>query len=302
MGVSSIEWTDYTFNPWIGCAKITDGCRNCYAERENGRFGRAVWGVGGRRHITSDDYWKQPLRWNTEAAELGIRYRVFSASMADVFENHPDVVDARARLFALIRATPHLDWLLLTKRPENIARLLPSDWGKGYPNVWLGTSVEDSRVRGRIPHLLANPAPVHFLSCEPLIGDPQLRGWLNGVDWVIAGGESGHSARPMHPWWLRDLRDSCVDAGVAFFFKQWGEWKPICEIGESDELYYPAPERDPEARRRPKVRTEVLQLDGTTRLDFPKGAMQIFRLGKKRAGRDFDGRTWDEYPIVGATA
>lgn len=181
------------------------------------------------------------------------RPRVFCASMADVFEDREDLFEPRARLFELIEATPWLDWLLLTKRPENIARHIAEiatpmceAWdceGRAPENVWLGTTVEDqTRANERIHHLLRVPAAVRFLSCEPLVGpvdldevpmDDRCYGVLGnapdlppGIDWVIAGGESGPKARPMHPDWARSLRDQCAAAGVAFFFKQWGEWHP----------------------------------------------------------------------------
>ena len=250
--VTEIAWTDATFNPWIGCQKISPGCDRCYAETLNKRVGGSNWGPGAPRRRTSEANWKQPLLWNRKAEKDGARRRVFCASMADVFDKAvPE--QWRADLWALITATPHLDWLLLTKRPQNIAKMLPIMWGEGWPNVWLGTSVENqTEADRRIPHLLAAPAAVRFLSCEPLLGpvdltliDPLpnhphadvllslncLTGLVSGpddagprIDWVIVGGESGPGARPMHPDWARALRDQCAAACVPFFFKQWGDW------------------------------------------------------------------------------
>jgi protein gp37 len=142
--------------------------------------------------------------------------------MADVFDaNAP--AEELPRLWALIRRTPHLDWLLLTKRPGRIARSLPSDWGEGYPNVWLGVSAEDAETaRQRVPVLVATPAKLRFVCCEPLLGPVDLRPWAERLDWVIAGGESGPSARPLRPEWARDLRDQCVEANLPLFFKAWG--------------------------------------------------------------------------------
>ena len=222
---STISWTDHTFNPWIGCAKCSPGCAHCYAETMMGqRWKRAIWGPRGTRVRTSELSWRQPKRWNAEASENGTRYRVFSASLADVFENRDDVAVWRDDLHALIDQTPQLDWLLLTKRPEQAARYyethpLPS-------NVWLGTSVEDrSRAAERIPVLASIPATVRFLSCEPLLEDlgsvP-----LHNIDWLIAGGESGNGFRPVEAQWLRNLRDQCAAADVPFFFKQWGGRTP----------------------------------------------------------------------------
>lgn len=279
---SKIEWTDHTFNPWWGCIRVSPGCEHCYAEALAKRYGHNVWGPAKttERRMMSENYWKQPLKWNKEAEKTGQRKRVFCASMADVFEDHPQVVEARRQLFDLIGSTIHLDWLLLTKRPENILRMLPENWGGNtLINMWLGTSVENQeQADKRIPELLKVPAKVRFLSCEPLLGDVMLRRWVppskegwapSSIHWVIAGGESGHGARPMHPDWARILRDQCQAAGVPFLFKQWGEYTPYYE----------------------QVNTETGQLQLA---EYTKG-MQ--RVGKKAAGRVLDGRTWDEFPV-----
>lgn len=175
MGESTgISWTDATFNPWLGCLKVSPGCEHCYAETlVSTRFGLPVWGPSSTtpRQRTSASNWKKPLAWDRAAAKARKRTRVFCASLADVFEDHPQVAPWRTELFALIEATPHLDWQLLTKRPENMLRMLPPAWlDKPRANVWLGTTVEDQRrANERIPHLLATPAVVRFLSCEPLL-------------------------------------------------------------------------------------------------------------------------------------
>lgn len=268
MGAATkIEWTatvrpdgtvspGYTFNPWWGCVKVSPGCANCYAEAFDRRThgtakhtdARGVvrephWGKDAPRRFFGDKHWRQPLAWNRAAELAGERRRVFCASMADVFEDRPDLVEPRARLFSLIDATPSLDWLLLTKRPENIGRLA-TPWcveNGALHNVWLGTTVENQEQADlRIPHLLRVPAAVRFLSVEPLLGPVDLTPWLDEegydpdatpdvvpltpIDWVIVGGESGPGARPMHPEWARSLRDQCRDAGVPFFFKQEGAW------------------------------------------------------------------------------
>lgn len=224
---SQIEWTDHTFNPWIGCTKVSEACRNCYAEAIAKRFyaSMVTWGPGQKRWRTADGNWKNPRSWNREAARRQVRYRVFCASLADVFDAE---IEARWRtdLWGLIRETPSLDWLMLTKRPENISRMLPSDWGNGWPNVWLGTTAEEQRrADERLPALLAVPAVVHFASCEPLLEPLEIeRNLLAGLDWVIAGGESGAGSRKMNVEWVRSLRDQCVRAGACFFFKQWGQF------------------------------------------------------------------------------
>ena len=278
---SKIEWTHHTFNPWIGCTKVSPGCANCYAETLMAtRYGRVKWGKDHPRSRTGADNWRKPQQWNKAATSE--RQRVFCASLADWLDDEVPI-EWFTDLLALIHDTPNLDWLLLTKRPENwrkriqeAAGLMISDvergamvwaWKDGYAprNVWVGTSVEDQeRADERIPVLLEIPAAVRFLSIEPLLGpvdvqehllsdydkashDSQLLEPLGGfkhrkIDWVICGGESGSGARTMHEDWARSLRDQCEEWGCAFHFKQWG--------GEN----------------------------------------------KKAAGRLIDGRTWDELP------
>lgn len=235
---TNIEWANSTFNPWIGCSKVSPGCAHCYAETlMDKRFGKARWGKGERRILTSIHNWYQPLVWDMNARKRGTRPRVFCASVADVFD--PEIpYQWRYDLFELIEATSNLDWLILTKRPEKIGRMIAEiatpmceAWDRqriAPANVWLGTSVEDqTRADIRIPALLKVPAAIHFLSVEPLLGPVHL-GDLSGLDWVIVGGESGPRARPMRTEWVFPIRDQCVSAGVAFFFKQWGGRTPKC--------------------------------------------------------------------------
>lgn len=261
---TSIEWCDHTFNPWIGCTKVSTtcsgggGCDHCYAEHETPvRVLRArgieTWGAKAARQRTSEANWKKPKAWNAAHAEFfaqhGRRQRVFCASLADVFDNAaPDAW--RADLFQLIADTPYLDWLLLTKRIGNAAGMLPYYWA-ALSNVWLGaTVVNQAEVDRDIPKLLAVPARVRFLSIEPMLGPISLDAafWsYNGPEhirrgllhWVIAGGESGPQARPSHPDWYSRLRGQCVEASVPFLFKQWGEWLPINQQDEAftDRLY-----------------------------------------------------------------
>ena len=215
---SNISWTNNTFNPWIGCTKVSPGCLHCYAESlMDTRRKRVKWGRGNPRSRTSAEYWKQPMRWNKQAAAEGKRIKVFCASLADVFDG--EVADAwRDDLFTLIRNTPNLDWQLLTKRPENAVRYAA---GIQWPqNAWLGVSVEDQERAGRAEIIAQVPAPVRFLSCEPLLGPVKLN--LNGIGWVIVGGESGPGCRPMQKEWVIDIHDQCRAANVPFFFKQWG--------------------------------------------------------------------------------
>jgi len=240
---SAIEWTDATFNPWWGCAKVSPGCDNCYAERDASRYqpGRSLWGLDADRRTFGDAHWNEPRRWERRAIKEGRRLRVFCASMADVFDNRDSLLLERARLWSLIRETPHLDWLILTKRIGNARKMLPNDWGFGYPNVWLGASVVNQEEADRdIPKLLKTSAAVRFLSCEPLLGPISLTrlhshcpvhdfdsGFCSSgcpdlytVDWLIVGGESGPRSRPMEWSWARTLREQCETAGVSFFMKQ----------------------------------------------------------------------------------
>lgn len=204
------------------CTRVSPGCDHCYAERIDLRAGGGHWGKGAPRRTFGDKYWARPLQWERAAVRSGERARVLCASMADVFDAEAPE-GALERLWALIRRTPHLDWLVLTKRPARIERGLPPDWGSGYANVWLGATVEDQTLaEQRVPVLLDVPARLRFLCCEPLLGPVDLSPWLPALDWLIAGGESGPSARPVHPDWMRGLRDQCLAAGVPFCFKQWG--------------------------------------------------------------------------------
>jgi protein gp37 len=217
---SKIEWTHHTFNPWRGCQRVSPGCEHCYAEAIATRFGLAKWGPGQPRVPASEKTWSEPRRWSAAAQAAGERHRVFCASMADVFEDLPELAPLRARLHGLIAATEHLDWLLLTKRPENADRL----WNQAQydafngadsigptwaPNVWLGTTVEDQRrADERIPHLLDVPARVRFLSCEPLLGlvdltrvaafpSPPWPKPIDGDPWLDALGGFGMRPSPL---------------------------------------------------------------------------------------------------------
>lgn len=382
---SGIEWTHHTFNPWLGCVKVSPACANCYAEKNRAvaaaeaRVGKTLWGPDAERVRTSESYWRQPHRWNREALAAGERRRVFCASLADVFEDRPDLEPHRFDLWRLIEETPGLDWLLLTKRPDRVLASVPMAWRTGFPgNVWLGTTVEDqARADERIPHLMRVPARVRFVSGEPLLEGVVLpsfirlrrpvagdvvwlddhkvaaiggggfvaadagthRVYLNpngarsvavpcgvcagkgcpgdpypceggrvmlgikpdecedlglGIDWLIVGGESGPKARPMHPGWARALRDQCVAAGVAFHFKQWGEW----QAGS-------APGRDPERERIMlndgrllRAAGDLMPAERFAKSWGPAGydANIMTLVGKKTAGRELDGRTWDELP------
>jgi protein gp37 len=200
--------------------------------------------------------------------------------MADVFERRTELNVWRERLWELISETPMLDWLLLTKRPQNVREMVP--WDSDWPaNVWLGTTVENQKFANlRIPHLLSNPAKVRFLSCEPLLGGLDLGRWVPSrgrypIHWIIAGGESGAKSRPMHPAWPRQLRDFARKHDVAFHFKQWGHWVPVEMVREQE------------------ARTKLLAIEGTE-------TVEMTALGKREAGRLLDGETHDGVPVAAA--
>lgn len=372
---TGIEWCDSTFNPWLGCTKVSPACDHCYAERDTRRFGRVEWGAGKPRVRTSAANWKLPERWDREAfaecPECGwrgefraaklvdveaisqcpkcdceyleaSRRRVFCASLADWLDNEVPI-EWLVDLLDLIRRTPNLDWLLLTKRIGNWrARLREaamnckarametgepidnlwmwiSEWANGRnppANVWLGATVINQDEADRdVPKLLAVPARVRFLSIEPMLGPIRLdieHDWLGrsaggpfcpdcpergvgidpvdhrgclgeitdeapyeGLDWIICGGESGPHARPMHPDWVRSLRDQCAAAGVAFMLKQWGEWREDDGTGGI---------------------TDVLRAEerGVHVFDSPR--VTVFRYGKRAAGRRLDGIEHNGFP------
>jgi protein gp37 len=231
---SGIRWTHHTFNPWIGCVKVSEGCRNCYAETlVKGRMGKPnLWGPAKThdRQQTSRVYWNGPIGWNKRAMKAGITDRVFAASLADIFEPHPQLVPIRAELWNLIRATPFLSWMLLTKRPDQIAGMLPPDWGAGYLNVSLGTSVEDMRVAHRLDDLRAIPCRDRFVSYEPALGFLHEAN-LDGIHQVLYGGESGPGWRNDDEAWPRAMRARCRELGIAFFYKQ--DAAPRTEMGQT---------------------------------------------------------------------
>lgn len=237
---TSIAWCDHTFNPWWGCEKVSDGCRFCYAEAFDRRtFGNVAhptpagvrephWGGAAPRRFFGQEHWDAPRAWDRAAGRAGVHRKVFCSSMADVWEDRSDLIESRARLFGLIQDTQNLTWLLLTKRPQNILRLWPSGFAapgmRAWPNVWHGTTVENRAAKARIPMLVEVPAMLRFLSVEPQLEDiTPLGSLLDGIDWVIEGGESGQSARPYQLAWPRALRDECADRFIAWFHKQLGD-------------------------------------------------------------------------------
>lgn len=256
---TGISWTHHTANFWIGCQKVSPGCEHCYAEHDTPTRTRRAKGLElwGPPKTTPRDRtkgaWKDVLKWNRDAERDGVRRRLFVSSLADIFEDHPMVASWRAEALALLESCTSLDVQLLTKRPQNIRAMVPPAWlaPSGWPaHVWVGTTVEDQkRADERIPHLLAVPARVRFLSCEPLLEAVDLLDDLMGyvdddvsggrrvrlphvtpyihqevkISWVIVGGESGPGARPFALEWARSIVAQCREAGVACFVKQMGD-------------------------------------------------------------------------------
>lgn len=211
---SAIQWTDATWNGWIGCTKVSPACKNCYAERIETRFGRNFSIV--RKSTT----FKAPLKWKEPRM-------IFTCSMSDFF--HKDADKWRDEAWDIIRQTPQHTYQILTKRPERIRDCLPEDWGDGWPNVWLGVSVEMQQYMSRLDELAKIPARLRFVSAEPLLGNLDFYEYhpdrLHVVDWIIVGGESDpHNPRPMKEWWVRRILAQCLESivPIPFFFKQWG--------------------------------------------------------------------------------
>lgn len=386
---SSIEWTDATWNPIRGCARVSAGCMNCYAERVAARFsgpGQPYEGLTAR--TTQGPKWTGKVHTVPELLDQPLRWvkprRIFVNSMSDLF--HEDVPDEFIdKVFAVMGTAPWHTFQVLTKRPKRmldwfnekwqpapewsqrerhellqtrakelgINRTLPefqidkkgedrfdqvyAAWEKmtlndlldanrfwtadgqshlmanpwPLPNVWLGVSVEDQAAADeRIPLLLQTPAAVRWISAEPLLGPVSIFHPTTGdleyssgndyapgsIDWVVAGGESGPGARPVHPDWIRSLRDQCASAhdGVPFFFKQWGEWRPM------GNMYADDVDATADWEREGGRSVELLSRNGTRwgreRAQPPLDTEYLLRLGKRQSGRRLDGRTHDEYP------
>lgn len=308
MGLKSqIEWTDATWNCWQGCTKVSPACAHCYMFSDLKRYGRDGSIVVRSKPPT----FNLPLKKKRDGAyAIPPGSKVFTCSWSDWF--HVKADQWRAEAWEIIRQRPDVTFQIVTKRTERIAECLPSDWGTGWPNVWLIATVENQEWADvRIPQLLSVPAVVHGLSCEPLLGPMDLRRGiytyplnnrpgheslgttLTGINWVITGGESGNQPRPTHPAWVRALRDQCVAANVAFFHKQWGEWvdlhqSPECSTAR-DNGHNPGfcP-----------IGLDGRPIEGGRCADRSRGEVTVYKFGKKLTGRLLDGRTWDEFPQV----
>lgn len=330
---SQIEWTDHTWTIWSGYEEVSEGCDHCYAKalakRNPGNFG--VWGPDGTRIVRKDEYWNLPLKWNAAAKSAGVRQRVFVNSTSDFFEDwgnrpmldhhghtilSPDglqritMQDCRVRAFEFIDECDWLDFLFVTKRPENILRFwtprilaataavfpgMPGPLGTPIPcvrktdyreNVWLLTSVEDQAAANtRIPWLLKcrDLSPVLGLSCEPLLGQIWFREeHLKCLRWIIGGYESGPGSRCRHPDIIRSIRDQCQAAGVPFLFKQWGDWYPSSQRSFLNDV------------------SAIKKIDRQHEFGDPEPSH--YHIGKKLAGRLLDGCECNEFPMTGGRA
>lgn len=294
---SKIEWTDATWNPIRArnretgkaghfCIHVSDGCKHCYAERMQPRFGNPV-------RYAAQDFAKVELFLDEKALTQPLRWRrprrVFVCSMTDLFlEGVPD--EWIKQIWEVMERAHQHTFQVLTKRSFRMKGWIETCWAtdKPVPNVWCGVSVEHDGFVIRLRDLAETQAAVRFASLEPLLGPLDLAGdtWIDGdwrrlvdyLDWVIVGGESGPGARPMHPDWARELRDQCVAAGTAFHFKQFGEWAWI------------------EDRTYSEAEHDASTLWPGAKVEHHSCGRTAVKIGKKRAGRMLDGRTWDEFP------
>lgn len=309
MSKTKIEWCarpgthPETWNPTTGCDKVSQGCKNCYAETMHKR----LQGMGQKKYDhpflgtvkTHEDVIALPLKWKTPRT-------VFVNSMSDLFHKQVPFSFIR-KVFHVMEDTPQHTYQILTKRPERMLEFSQCSNSWAPKNVWLGTSVEDQQTADeRIPFLLQVPASVRFLSCEPLLGSLNISTYLKPlqcwytdgsnqgytlppVSWVIAGGESGHHARPMHPEWIRSLRDQCRSAVVPFFFKQWGEFLAYEDLGEKGTICAGG--------------FDAVAFSSIEKFDaYGYNNVLFAKVGKHSAGRTLDGREWNEFPKIGEEA
>lgn len=215
---SKIGWTHHTWNPWWGCDKVSAGCKHCYIDPIMRRSGNEPFGGPKKTSLQS---WRKPFAWNRDGIVEMERWRIFTCSMSDFF--HPGADAWRPDAWKTIKACDQLDWLILTKSPERIGERLPAGWGRGYPNVWLGVTVESQEYLQRVDILARIPAAVRFISAEPLLGRLSLGQRLRKVDWVITGCENAARAkrRVMQQDWVRHVADQCLKYNVPLFHKQY---------------------------------------------------------------------------------
>lgn len=311
---SAISWTTHTWNPWMGCTKVSPACDGCYAEAlMDKRYGKVQWGPHGERVRTGARTWNDPKRWQRQAEKDGSRPFVFCASLADIFDNQVPA-DWRREAFDVMRATPNLVYLLLTKRPQNIVKMA-GEVGGLPGNAAIGTTVEDQkRADQNVFHLIrakyALKPAFAFLSCEPLLGPIEVED-ITEIDWVITGGETdqgGHKARPTHPNWFRSLRDQCARYGIPFHHKQNGEWADYETVGGNGWEFT----RDRDGRRYGRilagyVGSSAPMFDGRefeTAFPWPEKSIHwtanpcMVKVGKHLSGRRLDGVEHNGFPEV----
>jgi protein gp37 len=346
---SKIEWTDHTANLWWGCQKVHAGCDNCYAEALDHRFSGDHWGAKAPRKLVKS-VWKDLARFQRDAAAKNEIKRVFVGSMMDIFEVSKPVVDSagnitdtetgnlRHKFFTeVVPNSPNLLFLLLTKRPGNISRMIPEDWKVNPPgNVMYGTSVVDMKTADKMINKLVKVPGKHFLSIEPLLAPLSLWRWIGyhghpanndeatkavfraavakfgrPIDWVIVGGESGPNSRPMHPDWVRRLRDECKAADVPFFFKQWGEYLPYeadaqppfykrsdtGEIFDGHGMNFIDPETGEAGKWNGATWYDVFDAEFFNELHGNDPCI-FHMVGKNAAGRMIDGKIYNELPLL----
>jgi protein gp37 len=340
---SKIEWTHHTANLWHGCTKVHEGCDHCYAETLSHRWGRDIWG-NDKPRMEIKSVWNDLARYQILAKEAGEIHRVFVGSMMDIAEKPMPLIDSkgnqrsyttealRTRLFKQIDNGhyPNLLFLFLSKRPGNYNKYIPVGWKTNPPaNVMFGTSPVNQETANKLVYQLMKVNGKRFLSCEPLLGTIDLTrieaqdetldvinkigfavggavgDLVSGIDWVIVGGESGHGARPMHPEWVRSIRDQCKTAGVPFLFKQWGEYYTSSfQLGTNEPHFRMFASHQHWVN---KAQTWVrggkcISIDERgckIGKDFQECAYPVAimdRVGNKAAGRMLDGKIYNEFP------
>lgn len=307
---SKIQWTDATWNPTRGCSKVSEGCRTCYAMQFAHRFDKPGLPYEGLTKIVNGKpEWNNKIKLIPDALQIPIKWKkgrkIFVDSMSDLI--HVKVpFEFIYKVFEVMYHSQHHTFQILTKRADRMQKILPDIYfhlQRNYPdkfitplpNVWIGVSCEDQETADeRIPLLLQTPAAIRFISAEPLLGAIDLTPSLNGIDWVIVGGESGPKARPMHPNWVWSLRDQCVNAGVPFFFKQWGEWCPAEGDYETCEETYLAGE----LQNGEETAVPLGMNNRSKKNHYWDNEVFAVNIGKKKAGRLLDGVEWNQFPAI----
>lgn len=293
---TAIEWAHHTKNLWWGCTEVSEECEDCYAEVQSTWLGFKIWGADSPRRLLKQQI-EDVLMWDVAAKHAGEQHRVFWESMGDIMEDRRELDAPRKLAFDVMERTPNLIHLLLTKRPQNYMKLLPAEWlVKPRANVWGGTTVGLEKSMWRVLGLVMTPFARRFISHEPAIGPCDFSPYLRRIDWIISGGKSGRRRpRPAHPQWFRDVRDDCCEAGIAWFFKQWGEYLPFDQREINKNQHWSGAVKTIQMR-------DGLIFDGEVEgwaSAFVK-MMPAVGVGKKIAGRRLDGVEYSQIPLVAA--